>query len=598
MAQSLWFLFIITNLVFSAYADQLQRFEHPTKTHDSLSFLVLGDWGRRGDFNQSQVALQMGRIGEKLDIDFVVSTGDNFYEDGLTGENDSNFEESFSNIYTANSLQKQWYSVLGNHDYRGDVLAQLSPFLRKIDSRWLCLRSFIVDTELAEIFFVDTTPFVKMYFTNEAGHKYDWRGINSRKAYISNLLKDLDLALKESTAKWKIVIGHHAIRSIGHHGDTQELIKNILPLLKIYGVDFYMNGHDHCLEHISDTESPIEFLTSGAGSKAWRGDINEKNRVSGELPRFEQPVKADGSLSFLVVGDWGRRGAFNQSQVAFQMGRIGEDLNVDFVVSSGDNFYDNGLRRTNDPFFKDSFSKIYTANSLKKQWYSVLGNHDYRGDVEAQLSPMLRLMDPRWLCLRSFIVNTEIVELFFVDTTPFVDKYFLKPKKHHYDWRGVIPRNNYLTKLLKDLESALKSSVAKWKIVIGHHAIRSVGHHGDTKELIHQILPILEANNVDFYINGHDHCLQHISSSTSPIQFLTSGGGSKAWRGVIDYDQLTKDETKFYYDGQGFMSVELNQAQANIKFYNVFGQVLHTLNFSDSNHLRAAADDSFAIATY
>ncbi|KAK0587642.1 hypothetical protein LWI29_026249 [Acer saccharum] len=278
MAQSLWFLFIITNLVFSAYADQLQRFEHPTKTHDSLSFLVLGDWGRRGDFNQSQVALQMGRIGEKLDIDFVVSTGDNFYEDGLTGENDSNFEESFSNIYTANSLQKQWYSVLGNHDYRGDVLAQLSPFLRKIDSRWLCLRSFIVDTELAEIFFVDTTPFVKMYFTNEAGHKYDWRGINSRKAYISNLLKDLDLALKESTAKWKIVIGHHAIRSIGHHGDTQELIKHILPLLKIYGVDFYMNGHDHCLEHISDTESPIEFLTSGAGSKAWRGDINEKNR--------------------------------------------------------------------------------------------------------------------------------------------------------------------------------------------------------------------------------------------------------------------------------------------------------------------------------
>lgn len=52
----------------------------------------------------------MGRIGEKLDIDFVVSTGDNFYDNGLTDENDINFEESFSNIYTANSLQTQWYS--------------------------------------------------------------------------------------------------------------------------------------------------------------------------------------------------------------------------------------------------------------------------------------------------------------------------------------------------------------------------------------------------------------------------------------------------------------------------------------------------------
>lgn len=54
--------------------------------------------------------LQMGRVGETLDIDFVVSTGDNFYDDGLTGVDDKAFEDSFSNIYTANSLQKQWYT--------------------------------------------------------------------------------------------------------------------------------------------------------------------------------------------------------------------------------------------------------------------------------------------------------------------------------------------------------------------------------------------------------------------------------------------------------------------------------------------------------
>lgn len=37
-------------------------------------------------------------------------------------------------------------AVLGNHDYRGDVEAQLSPVLQKLDNKWLCLRSFIVDT--------------------------------------------------------------------------------------------------------------------------------------------------------------------------------------------------------------------------------------------------------------------------------------------------------------------------------------------------------------------------------------------------------------------------------------------------------------------
>ena len=39
---------------------------------------------------------------------------------------------------------------------------------------------------------------------------------------------------------------------------------------------------------------------------------------------------------------------------------------------------------------------------------TVLENHDYRGDVEAQLSPILTKMDHRWLCLRSFIVNAGI----------------------------------------------------------------------------------------------------------------------------------------------------------------------------------------------
>ena len=52
----------------------------------------------------------MGRVGEELDIDFVVSTGDNFYDNGLSGIHDTTFEKSFSKVYTAPSLQKQWYN--------------------------------------------------------------------------------------------------------------------------------------------------------------------------------------------------------------------------------------------------------------------------------------------------------------------------------------------------------------------------------------------------------------------------------------------------------------------------------------------------------
>lgn len=50
---------------------------------------------------------------------------------------------------------------------------------------------------------------------------------------IAQNMQDLESALKESRARWKIVVGHHAIRSIGHHGDTQELIDQLLPILRV-----------------------------------------------------------------------------------------------------------------------------------------------------------------------------------------------------------------------------------------------------------------------------------------------------------------------------------------------------------------------------
>uniref|UniRef100_A0A804MHE8 Acid phosphatase n=1 Tax=Zea mays TaxID=4577 RepID=A0A804MHE8_MAIZE len=216
------------------------------------------DDSRHGEVSDDMSILQMGRVGEKLDIDFVISTGDNFYKNGLKGVHDQAFKESFMDIYTAQSLQKPWYSVLGNHDYRGNALAQLSPVLRKIDDRFICMRSFIVNAELVDFFFIDTTPFQLEYWTHPGKHRYDWRGVAPRGKYIANLLKDMDVAMKRSTARWKIVVGHHTMRSVSEHGDTEELLELLLPVLKDNGVDFYINGHDHYLEHISSRDSDLD----------------------------------------------------------------------------------------------------------------------------------------------------------------------------------------------------------------------------------------------------------------------------------------------------------------------------------------------------
>jgi tartrate-resistant acid phosphatase type 5 len=52
----------------------------------------------------------MGLIGQRIDAQFVISTGDNFYPEGLKVENDLAFFESFTSVYNASSLQVQWYA--------------------------------------------------------------------------------------------------------------------------------------------------------------------------------------------------------------------------------------------------------------------------------------------------------------------------------------------------------------------------------------------------------------------------------------------------------------------------------------------------------
>ncbi|KAL5203838.1 hypothetical protein ABZP36_008709 [Zizania latifolia] len=296
-------------------------------------------------------------------------------------------------------------------------------------------------------------------------------------------------------------------------------------------------------------------------------------QAAGELARVEHaPSKEDGSLTVLAVGDWGRKGQYNQTLVATQQ------LDADFIVSTGDNFYNDGLTGDNDTAsFQASFTDIYTATSLQKPWYIVLGNHDYTGDALAQQSASIRAVDSRWTSVnKSFIVDAGIAEFFLVDTSPFVLKYWNESK---YDWRQVAPRDTYLSNLLTDLGDALSQSNATWKIVVGHHTISSGCEHGNTSELVAMLLPVIKTNGADMYLNGHDHCLQRITSIDSPLQLVTSGGGSKAWAGKF---KSTSDKLEFIYDGQGFLSMRLTEAEASFAFYDVAGAVLHSWELTKS----------------
>jgi tartrate-resistant acid phosphatase type 5 len=65
----------------------------------------------------------------------------------------------------------------------------------------------------------------------------------------------------------------------------------------------------------------------------------------------------------------------------------------------------------------------------------------------------------------------------------------------------------------------------------------------------------------------------------SSLHFLTSGGGSKAWRGR----GTNKDKDtglQFYYDGQGFAAVSMAPSLFHMDFYDISGNILHSLDLS------------------
>jgi len=237
-----------------------------------LSFLVIGDWGRDGASHQRDVAGQMEIVARAANARFVVAVGDNFYEDGVRSVDDSKWRTSFENVYTGDHLsQMPWHVALGNHDYGGVPQAQVDYTAHS--ARWhMPARYFkvTVPDSPVDLFVIDTTPMV-----DENGRGDRPMALNVATQDVPAQLQWLDRELAASQARFKFVFGHHTLFSGGStHGDTPDLIKRLLPMLKAHRVTAYVNGHDHDLQHI--VRDGIDCVCTGAGS-----EVRPVSRVDG-----------------------------------------------------------------------------------------------------------------------------------------------------------------------------------------------------------------------------------------------------------------------------------------------------------------------------
>jgi acid phosphatase len=270
------------------------------------------------------------------------------------------------------------------------------------------------------------------------------------------------------------------------------------------------------------------------------------------------------SLDFVVIGDWGRDGRSRQREVAQQMGHSAASIGSRFVISVGDNFYENGVTDVDDPQWRTSFEDIYSDPALMTKWHVILGNHDYQGNVDAQLA--YSSSSPRWSLPAPYYTQSEtlpdgtVAEFFFLDTSRYILEYLHNPKvkvqgqdkQAQIDW----------------LERALANSKAAWKIVVGHHQLFTVtGQNHDFPEMIGPFKPLLDRHGVHAYVNGHEHNLEHIA--VDGVHYITCGAGS-ATAAVV-----TPPPGQFASSHHGFMTVRLAAHGLGFSFIDDTGVTLY-----------------------
>ncbi len=274
-------------------------------------------------------------------------------------------------------------------------------------------------------------------------------------------------------------------------------------------------------------------------------------------------------VSFIVIGDWGNYGNRHQRAVAARMNELAARRPVDFIVSTGDNIYDKGVQNVDDPLFKQAFEDIYSLQHLSHiDWYLVLGNHDYRGNYQAQVD--YSETNPRWHLpetYHSLVVQFDGVHravLLLTDTNAFSRHYRNNPDEYvgvdAQDWEAQLDWVD---------ESLAQHGNADWRVVVGHHPVYSGSRRGGrVNQDMLPLLRLMERHDVRAYFAGHDHDLQHLKPPGA-IEHFVSGAGSKL-RPVGK-----SAHTRFAVSQRGFAYVTLNAAEMIVEFVNVEGDVIY-----------------------
>ena len=231
-----------------------------------FNFIIANDLGRNGYYDQKPVAEMMGEVVALTGSEFVAAIGDIHHFMGVQSVTDPLWLTNFEQVYSHPELMIPWYPVLGNHEYKGNTKAVLN--YSSVSRRWQMPATYytkqfsVSDSASVLLVFINTVPLIDKYRNHP--NQYP----DAANETIEKQLKWIDDVLKNSQAKWKIVMGHHPLYS----GTTKDIVeqtdlqKRLQPILDKYNTDLYVCGHIHNFQHIKIDNSNIDYIVNTSAS--------------------------------------------------------------------------------------------------------------------------------------------------------------------------------------------------------------------------------------------------------------------------------------------------------------------------------------------
>jgi tartrate-resistant acid phosphatase type 5 len=340
-------------------------------------------------------------------------------------------------------------------------------------------------------------------------------------------------------------------------------------------------AEDDGVKSVIATAPPTKHPKSHGGAKKDPIPRSIGNSVAAAHTRPVTITSSEDAVArFLVVGDWGGPGRDPQRNVARSMDHIAsssEDHHIHFVVSTGDNMYEDGVSGVKDRKFKRNFEDVYTQPALQCVWYMSLGNHDHGAHGvmrDAQAEVNYTQHSSRW-----FLPSTYYAQEFIVKGgTPSSSFRLLLVVLDTYDYS---PRVTQMTETqVRWFESVLLRSTAEVKVVVGHRPLFSAGaKHGSSPYMQKKLEPLMVTHGVSAYLCGDDHELQVMQSKG--VIHLLSGGGSRAKK---DLKPKGIPQTIFQAGVHGFMWVAVKRNLFQVEVYNQHAEKLFDQSFPTAKH--------------